>query len=310
MKKLLVLLALLILAFSFTSCELLDNILPSPDTDDDALLDFGDWENWGQSDWITDKYEDYDPSQNYNKIDWSKDYPGLASKDFYDLSNTMQLVSAHHVQVYQAEYAALSGVANTDQGGYYVGSLDDSSVTFTINAKEACDVLLIANFAVDKGSQRGYSFNEVFSLKHNGNAPDTSDCWLIPTHDWFTFKENTICELHLTEGANTISFHSAVGRVNFDYIKLIPKGELSSEPMTDIYNYDYQPGLIVQAEATGYSNAALESTAAGRVVVAQISEGCSLKFTVNSEGEQTVELTMEALIRVEGDYSAFTGGEL
>ena len=85
MMKILLLVALFALAFSLTSCELLDNILPKPETDEDALLDFGDWENWGQSDWITGKYEDYDPSQNYNKIDWSKDYPGFKQDAVYGI---------------------------------------------------------------------------------------------------------------------------------------------------------------------------------------------------------------------------------
>lgn len=302
MKKLLVLLALLILAFSFTSCELLDDILPQPETDDDALLDFGDWENWGQSDWITDKYEDYDPSQNYNKIDWSKDYPGFKSETVYDLSSKMQFVASKHIQLYQAEKAALTGQAHNNEGGYYVGSLDNSTVTFSINAEEECDVLLIGNFAVDKGSQRGYSFNEVFSLKHNGEIVDTSDCWLLPTLSWTVFKENCVAELHLTEGANTIVFSSAVGRTNFDYIKLVPKGELSTE-VPEFSVIDYVPGIILQAENAEYSNATLETTAAGRVVVAQIQDGCSIKLTVRSDSEHTVELIMEALIRVEGEYS-------
>ena len=302
MMKILLLVALFALAFSLTSCDILNSIIPQPDTDDDALLDFGDWENWGQSDWITDKYEDYDPSQNYNKIDWSKDYPGFKSETVYDLSSKMQFVASKHVQLYQAEKAALTGKANTNEGGYYVGSLDNSTVTFSINAEEECDVLLIGNFAVDKGSQRGYSFNEVFSLKHNGEIVDTSDCWLLPTLSWTVFKENCVAELHLTEGANTIVFTSAVGRTNFDYIKLVPKGELSTE-VPEFSVVDYVPGIILQAENAEYSNATLETTAAGRVVVAQIQDGCSVKLTVRSDAEYTVELTMEALIRVEGEYS-------
>jgi hypothetical protein len=61
---------------------------------------------------------------------------------------------------------------------------------------------------------------------------------------------------------------------------------------------------VIQAESAEYSNATLETTAAGRVVLAQILDGCSIKFTVRSDAEQTVELMMEALIRVEGEYSA------
>ena len=303
MMKILLLVALFALAFSLTSCDILNNILPQPEPDDDALLDFGDWENWGQSDWITDKYEDYDPSQNYNKIDWSKDYPGLKSEKVYDLTTKMQFVASKHVQVYQAENAALTGQAHSNEGGYYVGSLDNATVTFSINAEEDCDVLLIGNFAVDKGSQRGYSFNEVFSLKHNDEIVDTSDCWLLPTLSWTTFKENCVAELHLTKGVNTIVFSSAVGRTNFDYIKLVPKGELSNE-IPEFSVIDYVPGLVIQAEGAEYSNASLETTAAGRVVVAKIQDGCSIKFTVRSDVEQTVELMMEALIRVEGEYSA------
>lgn len=301
--KILLLVALFALAFSLTSCDLINSLLPPTDTDGDELLDFGDWENWGVDDWATGEYEEFDPLTHYNQIDWSKDYPGLASGTSYDLSGKMQFLAEKHVQVYQAENAVLSGVANTNQGGYYVGSLDDSSVTFTITAEEECDVLLVANFAVDKGSESGYRFDEIFTLTHNGNDVNSDDCWVIPTHDWFTFKENSVCELHLVKGTNTISFYSSIGRVNFDYIKLVPKGELSKEPL-DIYVYDYTPGVVIQAESTLFTNASTQTTASGRVVVAEISDGCSIKINIRSEGEQTVELIMEALIRVEGEYSA------
>ena len=301
--KVLLLAVSLLLAFGLVSCDLIDGLIPTPDNGGDELLDFGDWENWGVDDWATGEYEEFDPLTHYNQIDWSKDYPGLASKTYYDLTSKMQFLASKHVQLYQAESAVLSGVANTNQGGYYVGSLDDSSVTFTITAEEECDVLLIANFAVDAGSESGYRFDEIFTVTLNGDYVDSSDCWVLPTHDWFTFKENNICELHLKAGANTISFYSPIGRVNFDYIKLVPKGELSTEVPEPII-FDYVPGLVVQAEAAEYSNATLQTTAAGRVVVAQIKDGCSIKFNVRSDGENTVEIIMDALIRVEDGYSS------
>ncbi len=301
--KVLLLAVALLLAFGLVSCDLIDSLLPTPDNDGDELLDFGDWENWGVDDWATGEYEEFDPLSRYNQIDWSKNYPGLASGISYDLSGKMQFLASKHVQVYQAESAVLSGVANTNQGGYYVGSLDDSYVTFTITAEEECDVLLVANFAVDKASESGYRFDEIFTLTHNGNDVDSTDCWVLPTHDWFTFKENSIGELHLAKGVNTIQFYSSIGRVNFDYIKLVPKGELSEEPL-DVYVYDYTPGVVIQAEGTNFSNASTQTTGSGRVVVAQIVDGCSIKINLRSEGAHTVELIMEALIRVEGEYSA------
>ena len=301
--KVLLLAVALLLAFGLVSCDLIDSLLPTPDDDGDELLDFGDWENWGVDDWATGEYEEFDPLTHYNQIDWSKDYPGIASGTSYDLSGKMQFLAEKHVQVYQAESATLSGVANSNQGGYYVGSLDDSYVTFTITAEEECDVLLVANFAVNESSESGYRFDEIFTLTHNESAVDSTDCWVLPTHDWFTFKENAVCELHLVKGANTISFYSSIGRVNFDYIKLIPKGELSKEPL-DVYVYDYSPGVVIQAENTLFTNASIQTTATGRQVVAEISDGCSIKINIRSEGEQTVELIMEALIRVEGEYSA------
>ena len=267
--KVLLLAVALLLAFGLVSCDLIDSLLPTPDDDGDELLDFGDWENWGVDDWATGEYEEFDPLTHYNQIDWSKDYPGIASGTSYDLSGK--------IQVYQAESATLSGVANSNQGGYYVGSLDDSYVTFTITAEEECDVLLVANFAVNESSESGYRFDEIFTLTHNESAVDSTDCWVLPTHDWFTFKENAVCELHLVKGANTISFYSSIGRVNFDYIKLIPKGELSKEPL-DVYVYDYTPGVVIQAENTLFTNASIQTTATGRQVVAEISDGCSIKI--------------------------------
>ena len=301
--KLLVLAIVFALAFSLASCDLINEFLPQSPDDGDQLLDFGDWENWGVDDWATGEYEEFDPLTHYNQIDWSKDYPGIASKTSYDLSGKMQFIAEKYVQLYQAENAVLTGVANTNQGGYYVGSLDDSYVTFTITAEEECDVLLVANFAVEQASESGYRFDEIFTLTHNGNSVDSTDCWVLPTHDWFTFKENSVCELHLVKGANTISFYSGVGRANFDYIKLIPKGELSNEPL-DIYVHDYTPGVVIQAESSNFTNATLQTTESGRTVVAQIVDGCSIKLNVKSEGANTVELKMEALIRVEGEYSA------
>ena len=304
--RLLALALIIVSLFAFASCDItetLAGILPGADQPEEGELDFGDWENWGQSDWVTGKFEEYDPSKNYNKIDWSKDYPGLTSKDVYDLSNKMQLASTKHVQVYQAENAALTGKANTNEGGYYVGYLDSSSVTFSINVKEECDVILVANLSGDPSSKYGYAFNEVFQFKHNDQSVDTSDCWIYATGSWTVFKETVVGELHLTEGTNTIYFYSAVGRSNFDYIKLVPKGELSKEPLTAVYSYDYEPGVKIEAEGTNFANAVTETTAAGRVVVAQIADGCSLKFNVNCVGEQTMDLMIEALIRVEGEHS-------
>ena len=301
--KLLVLAIVFALAFCLTSCDLINEFLPQQPDDSDELLDFGDWENWGVDDWATGEYEEFDPLTHYNQIDWSEDYPGLECETTYDLSGKMQFLAAKYVQLYQAESAVLSGVANSNQGGYYVGSLDDSSVTFNITAEEECDVLLVAKFAVNPEGDSGYRFDEIFTLTHNGDYPDSTDCWVLPTHDWFSFKENTICELHLTKGVNTISFYSGVGRVNFDYIKLIPKGEISNEPL-EVYVHDYTPGVVLQAESSTFSNASLQTTESGRTVIAEISDGCSIKFSVRSEGANTVELTMEALIRVEGEYSA------
>ena len=143
----------------------------------------------------------------------------------------------------------------------------------------------------------------MFQFKHNDQSVDTSDCWIYATGSWTVFKETVVGELHLTEGTNTIYFYSAVGRSNFDYIKLVPKGELSKEPLTAVYSYDYEPGVKIEAEGTNFANAVTETTAAGRVVVAQIADGCSLKFNVNCVGEQTMDLMIEALIRVEGEHS-------
>lgn len=300
--KILLLAVSLLLAFGLVSCSFIEDFLPIPDNGGDELLDFGDWENWGVDDWATGEYEEFDPLTHYNQIDWSKDYPGLKSGTAYDLSAKMQFLASKYVQIYQAENAALSGAANNNQGGYYVGSLDDSNVTFTITAEEECDVLLVANFAIDKASESGYRFDEIFTLTHNGDYVDSSDCWVLPTHDWFTFKENPVAQLHLVKGVNTINFYSPIGRSNFDYIKLIPKGEINNEPL-DIYTHEYTPGVIIQAESSYFTNANLQTTESGRTVVAQITDGCTIRLNVTSEGEHTVELIMEALIRVEGEYS-------
>jgi hypothetical protein len=61
--------------------------------------------------------------------------------------------------------------------------------------------------------------------------------------------------------------------------------------------------VIIQAESSYFTNANLQTTESGRTVVAQITDGCTIRLNVTSEGEHTVELIMEALIRVEGEYS-------
>lgn len=291
MKKLKLLLSfLLVLVLTFCGVACTD----IPD-DTDGPKDFGDWTNWGLDDWATGKYEEFDPSKNYNLTDWSKDYPGYDSEITYDVSKLMRFFSSKHVQVFQAEKAVLGGNAKVEEDSR-VGYLTDGSITYTITAEEECDALLIGSFAT-YDSKYGYLFESVFTLTVNGKSIDTDDSWIKPTEGWTDFAETAIGEVHLNKGDNVLSFYSPVAKANVDYIKLVPRGELSSEELNMKVVYDYKQGLLIQAENTDYANCGTQSGATGQVVC-RTSYKSKITFSLNSDVARTTKMFMSAAMRI------------
>lgn len=309
MKRLKILICfILALTITFASVACTDT---PDDSGSEGPVDFGDWTNWGLDDWASGSYEEFDPSQNYNKTDWSKDYPGLNSQSVTDVSKVMKFFDSNHVQLYQAEKADLKGYAGIESnekssGGQHVGSLRNSSITYAINAEKECDVLLVGAFSMGASSKYGYLFSETFTCTLNGEAVNAEDSWIKKTDGWTDFKETVIGKIHLNKGENVLYFYSPEPKTNLDYIKLIPQGEVSAETLEFDIAYDYKSGLVVQAENVNYTPECKVQGGATGAVLSYTSQDTLLSFVINSDSARTVSLYVNAVI---GTVDSTAGGQ-
>lgn len=305
MKKLKLLLSfLLILVIAFASVACTD----TPDDTDDGPKDFGDWTNWGLDDWAGGGYEEFDPSQNYNTIDWTKDYPGTLAESATDVSKVMRFFDSKHVHLYEAEKAVLTGKAKIEtgstnddgepnsSGGKHVGYLA-GTVTYSITSEKDCDVLLVGAFSVSSATKYGYLFGEVFSCAVNDEGVAAKDCWIYKTEGWNDFKETVIDEIHLNKGENVICFTSPSSKTNMDYIKLIPKGEVATDTLEFEISYDYKSGLVVQAENTDLKDCKTQIGGTGEVLCYTTTD-TTLTFTINSDVARETTMYMSACAQV------------
>lgn len=207
-------------AFGMTACD----FWKDKEEDDGGVAGWGEtWDNWGLDGWGTPDEQEPDPGD----VDWSEKYPGMnSSAKAYDVSDDMTMRTSQHMQIFQAEKAELTGKANCNEAGWYAGSFDDSTITFTIRSAVERDVLLVVSLAT-AGDSTGYAFNSIFELSFNDSTKNTTGCQIKATAGWATFEENVVIELTLKAGENRIEMYSSVGHCNMDYIKLIPAGALS-----------------------------------------------------------------------------------
>ena len=304
-KKILTIASLLLVtvlaAFTFAACG---DKTTGPSVPGTAIEGWSD--DWGKDEW-GDTYEppSSDPND-YNKIDWSEKYIDYEN-GITAMKGTEYLpfYAGNGAHKYEAEYATLSGKANTSEGGYYVGSLDGSSVTFDISSENECSVLVVICTAVNPALTEGLPFNQQYTLYANGTIIDTSDSWLKGTGSWFVFGENAVGEITLKAGENEIEFFSSIGRSNLDYIKLVPTKEDAEKypPAPEKYMAKFGLNDRIEAENTNFTNAKTESSTANTGVnMSWTSYDTTVEFIV----ENTLDVDVTRTLRI---YAAAGTGD-
>ena len=312
-KSLKLLASLMAVGFSVSMLSACDNILDflqnSSNSSSSSVdeKDWGEiWENWGKDDWLDGDYEEYDPSQNYNKIDWTAKYPGLKSDKATDVTPSMTIYESQHVQLVQAEKAILSGAAKVENG-HHVGYFQDgASVTWTVQSEVERNMLLVVNTSSPESENRyGLSMLDSYVVSVNGQDVDVSDGWIKSTKDWNTFVENVLGECKLQKGENVIRIQST-GGTNLDYLKLIPEGALSDEELiVQIPGIKYTSnGLKLEAEEMEYAGADVYNQGSGGIL-GSTSSATSVSAFIEASEESQVQFVLNGLFRVDdGSYPA------
>ncbi|MBO5327827.1 MAG: hypothetical protein J6B04_01485 [Clostridia bacterium] len=306
MKKSLRLLSCLLAAgFSLSLLSACSTPDDEPDINDNK--DWGEiWENWGKDDWLDGDYEEYDPSQNYNKIDWTQKYPGVNSQKATDVTAAMTIYESQHVQILQAEKAALNGRVEVENG-HHVGYFQDgSSVTWTVQSEKERNMLLVVNTSSPESENRyGLSMLDTYVVMVNEQAVDLSDGWIKSTSDWDTFVENVVGECSLKQGENVIKITSN-GGTNLDYLKLVPEGELSEEELiVQVPGIKYSSmGLKLEAEELDYAGASVYNQGSGGIL-GSTSSATFVSAYVEANEETKVQFVLNGLFRVDdGSFPA------
>lgn len=294
-----VLLSMAVAVCAFTACG-----EKTPEITGTAIEGWSD--DWGADDW-GDGYEppSSDPND-YNKIDWSEKYaPYESGIRATRAGEFIPFYPGNGAHIYEAENALLAGNAYPLEDGSYVGSLDNSTVTFNITSEAECDALVVISTAVNPTFTSGLTFNQQYSMYCNDERIDTSDCWLVGTGSWTTFKDNIVGEVHLVAGSNTIEFASGVTRTNIDYIKLVPTKadaeKYSPDPSKYLPSFDLNQRI--EAESTYFTNARTESNTNNTGVnISWTSNDTELRFTVINTLPVSVTRTLAM-------YAAFGAGD-
>ena len=295
-----ILLALVLFVFTAAACG--DEVEPPSGT---AIEGWSD--DWGADDW-GDGYKppSSDPND-YNKIDWTEKY-GAYTEGGINATQGSEYVPfypGNGAHIYQAERAELSGSANTTEGGTYVGSLDNSSVTFRFESEVAGTALVVAAFATNPIMPSGLPFNQQFSMYSNGERIDTSDCWLKGTGGWTTFAENAVGEITLVKGGNTVEFFSGLSRTNLDYIKIVPTlaDAEAYPPAPEKYEQTFDINERIEAENTDFTNAQIETnTTSTGVALSWTSFDTTIEFIVRNSLDVDVTRTLRMFAATgEGD---------
>ncbi len=220
-------------------------------------------DSWGADDWGDGYKPPSSDPDDYNKIDWSEKYASYESGIRATRAGEfIPFYPGNGAHIYEAENALLAGSANTTEDETYVGNLDNSSVTFTIESEAECDVLIVAAMAVNPDFTGGLPFTQQYSLSCNGTLVDVSDCWLFGTGSWSEFKDNAVGEATLVAGENKIEFFSGLSRSNIDCIKLVPTKADAEKypPAPEKYENAFDINDRIEAESTDFTNARTENS--------------------------------------------------
>lgn len=295
MKKKLRLFLSIIMALALSTCVFAScgdndgNGNGNGDGENSADTGWGDWwgEDWGDDLGTDENDGTYDPSKNYNTVDYSQEYApySVVAKDETSAGIFNPFMGVHR---YEAENARLSGSAVIS--GNHVGYLDNADVEFDVDSGMACKVLLVAGFSTSPDSQYGHHFKDQYDLIINDQSVNTEDCWIKKTDGWNTFTDNAVAVIDLVAGDNDIVFSSIVGNSNIDYILLVPQKEMALP--------EFNAGGRIEAEATKVSGCNLEAGATGGNIGFS-TENTKLEFVINLDETapiQSTEMVLNGLI--------------
>ena len=251
-------------------------------------------DSWGADEWGNGYVPPSSDPDDYNTIDWSKDYIDYTES----ISATrggkfLPFYPGNGAHKYEAENAEITGGASAS--GNKVGYLDNSSVTYRITSEYACSALVVLSVGVTPDAPDGVRFGLQYTMYCNDDLVDTDDCWLQGTGDWGTFADNPVAAVELKKGENTITFFSGTSRSDMDGIKLVPTKEdaakYPAEP--DRYQAVFPVGKI-EAEDTSFSGAQIEKNKdrSGGMSLGFISSSTVIEFIVKNDTASPVTKTL------------------
>lgn len=251
-------------------------------------------DSWGADEWGNGYVPPSSDPDDYNTIDWSKDYIDYTeSISAMRGSKFLPFYPGNGAHKYEAENAEITG--NASANGNKVGYLDNSSVTYRITSEVACSALVVLSVGVTGDAPDGVRFGLQYTMYFNDDLVDTDDCWLRGTGDWGTFADNPVAAVELKEGENTITFFSGTSRSDMDGIKLVPTKEDAAKYPADPDKYQAVfPVGKIEAEDTSYSGAQIEYNAgrSGGMSLGFISYSTVIEFFVKNDTDAPVTKTL------------------
>ncbi|MBO5327828.1 MAG: hypothetical protein J6B04_01490 [Clostridia bacterium] len=147
-----------------------------------------------------------------------------------------------------------------------------------------------------------------FAITVNGVATDLSAGTIVGSDNadrWWegSYATSTLGVIKLSKGKNIINISLKTNEINLDYITLTTSEAVVEEPFT----FNYESGMKVELEDTNVSGAAIQSGYGTGTIVGSTSSKTTLQFTIIATEETTVEVLLNALIKVDAEYSAVTG---
>lgn len=172
--------------------------------------------------------------------------------------------------------------ANWASGGWFIGNIaNDSKITFTFNSSVTGTVELY--LAISHGNS---GITRAFDVYVNGEKECEFDAQ--NSGGWQNMKEFLVCKVEIEAGLNIVEFHAinTNNLVNIDYLKVAPEGSGSGG------DSNIGGNVIGAGSATVQGGCDIQSNGSGADghIVGGIGAGCSISFTVISDGDASVNM--------------------
>ncbi|MCH5350513.1 MAG: InlB B-repeat-containing protein [Clostridiales bacterium] len=183
-------------------------------------------------DFFNDFFDDWGGSGSGNQhtqTDWSETYGEIGNKSDYINATAGQTFNpewgAHY---YEAEYAVLGsarvGLNSSTSGGIFVEYIDQGvELYLDVYSTVDCTALFGMSLACDSGNKLTTDLFAITYTDESGNESTLEiDDYYFTAGGWVSFKEQSIGEMSLKSGKNTIKVVS-FGGFNLDYFTLTPQ---------------------------------------------------------------------------------------